>query len=97
MDDRWIEAEMPDGLVEILDEAALPGWDAPNSAAARAYGDRWLAKARSVALLVPSAVTRIDRNLAVNPAHPGFAGIVVGAEQPVWWDRRLFVRAGAAP
>jgi len=93
-DDRWVEAEIPDDLVEALDEAALPGWEAADSAAARAYGDRWLDEARSAALLVPSAVTGIDRNLVVNPSHPGAARIAVGAEQPVRWDQRLFLRFG---
>jgi RES domain-containing protein len=94
-DDRWVEAEVPDDLVEVLDETVLPGWDGADSAAARAYGDRWLDEARSAALLVPSVVTRIDRNLVVNPFHPGAARITVGAERPVRWDHRLFGRVGA--
>ena len=92
--DRYVELEVPDGSIEILDEAAVPGWREDGSAAARAVGDRWLSDGRSAALSVPSAVTVVDRNLLLNPAHPDFARIRVGAEQPVAWDRRLFARPG---
>jgi RES domain-containing protein len=95
-DDRWVAAEIPDELAEFLDEVTLPGWDAPGSTVARGYGDRWLDEARSVALVVPSAVTRIDRNVVVNPSHPELAAVVLGAEQPVPWDRRLFARPAAS-
>jgi RES domain-containing protein len=94
--DRWVMAEIPDRLVELLDEATLPGWDAPGSSVARSYGDRWLAEGRSVALVVPSAVTRIDRNVVINPSYPEFGAVVVGEERPVPWDRRLFARSAAS-
>ena len=45
-----------------------------------------------MALLVPSVVTKIDRNLVLNQDHPGFGQIDVGPEQAVAWDRRLFLR-----
>ena len=44
------------------------------------------------ALLVPSVVTRIDRNLVLNQDHPNFGEIDVGPEHAVVWDRRLFLR-----
>jgi RES domain-containing protein len=94
--DRWVAAEVPDKLAEFLDEAMLPGWNAPGSTVARDYGDRWLDRARSVALVVPSAVTRIDRNIVLNPSHPDFAAVVIGGERPVPWDRRLFARPAAS-
>ena len=26
----------------------------------------------------------------INSRHPGFDGLTVGPETPVWWDQRLF-------
>ena len=92
--DRFVRIDVPDALVESLDETALPGWEAPDSRTARVFGDRWLEEARSPALLVPSVVTRIDRNLVVNPAHPDAARVAVGDEQRVAWDPRLLARLG---
>jgi RES domain-containing protein len=90
--DRWISAEIPDDGVEALDPAALDGWDADPPVASRHFGDRWLAEGRSLALSVPSVVTRIDRNVVLNPAHPRFGEVAVSGERPVSWDRRLFAR-----
>jgi RES domain-containing protein len=90
--DRWVEADLPDTFAAHLDEADLPGWKAPESAPARTFGDRWLAEGRSVALIVPSAVTLIDRNVVINPVHRDYPQIIPGPERPVAWDGRLFQR-----
>ena len=64
---------MPDALIEVFDEAAHPGWEAPGYAVARTFGRRWWQERRSVALLVPSVVTKIDRNLVLNQDHADLA------------------------
>jgi len=56
----------------------------------RLLGDAWYARGRTAVLLVPSAVTRVERNALINPAHPDFARIRASAPKPVVWDRRLF-------
>src|SRR6185312_16289924 len=73
--DRYVEITVPADLVEELDPAALPGWDETASSAARAFGDRWYDENRSAALAVPSAVTKIDRNVVLNQRHPAFGRI----------------------
>ncbi|MGA3262531.1 MAG: RES domain-containing protein [Terracidiphilus sp.] len=85
--------EIPDRLaVECLPAPALPGWNAPNQAASRAFGDRWLAEARTAVLLVPSLVTQgHENNVLLNPAHPDFAFITHAPPEPVVWDERLFL------
>ena len=86
-------AEVPDedALVERHEQASLPdGWDAEDSGAARQFGDDWLASRRSLVLLVPSVVARLEFNAVVNPAHPDFSRVRVGAPEAVVWDRRLF-------
>ncbi len=84
--------EIPDDLpLEQLEASRLPGWNAPDQAVSRAFGDLWLAEARTVALLVPSFVTQgRERNVLLNPAHADFARLRPAAPEPVLWDNRLF-------
>lgn len=90
--DRYIEVTVPDELVETFDETRHPGWDRTGSEVARAFGSRWWRERRSLALMVPSAVTKIDRNLVINADHPAFGRVAAGPEETVAWDRRLFLR-----
>ena len=56
----------------------------------RRFGDAWLASRRSLILIVPSAVTKQDRNAVINPDHADFPAIDVTPERPVRWDSRPF-------
>jgi RES domain-containing protein len=78
--------------VETFHETEHDGWRSSGSEVARQFGSLWWREQRSVALLVPSAVTGIDRNLVLNADHPQFGRVAPSPEQPVVWDRRLFVR-----
>jgi RES domain-containing protein len=90
---HWIEINIPPGVTrECLEPNAFPGWDDENCVVSRAFGDAWLSEQRSAALLVPSVVTRRERNLLINPAHPDFPRIVATAPSPVEWDQCLFTR-----
>jgi RES domain-containing protein len=83
--------EIPEDLaVEELAAADLPGWDVPDQAVSRAFGDRWLAEVRTAVLVVPSLVTQgREDNILLNPAHPEFARITHTPPEPVVWDKRL--------
>ena len=86
-------AEVPDedALIERHEPASLPeGWDAEDSGVARQLGDDWLAARRSLVLVVPSVVARLEFNAVVNPAHRDFSRVRVSAPEAVVWDRRLF-------
>lgn len=86
-----VRIEVPDALVETLDPAAIPGWEAKGSPQARAFGDRWLEEARSAALVVPAVPCRpVGTNVLVNPEHPDAGRIVVSEPFDVPWDERLF-------
>ena len=88
---RFVEIRIPASTsYEVLDPDHLPGWDEPLSHAARAFGSLWLEERRSALLIVPSVVAPIDRNVLINPTHPDTQGFVVGVEQVVRWDSRLF-------
>ena len=95
---RFVIAEIPDGvMVERHVASTLPaGWDAESNSAARGFGDQWLEEARSVILLVPSVVARLEWNALVNPLHPDAARLTVSAAEKVVWDRRLFERLTGA-
>jgi RES domain-containing protein len=88
---HYIAIIIPRGLTyEVLNTAALPGWDAADESVSQAYGSAWVREARSVILIVPSVVARVDDNVLINPAHPEFRHITTSLHQPVYWDRRLF-------
>jgi RES domain-containing protein len=90
--DVCLEIDIPDRLIETFDPVAFPGWDRPRSSVARSFGIRWHAQLRSVALRVPSAVTKLDWNLVLNRDHPDFAAVSWAPPWPVRWDARLFLR-----
>lgn len=85
-------ADIPDSVArEVLSADALPGWDTQDSPAARAYGDRWLAEARTAVLVVPAATARpLQQHILLNPVHPAFTRITLRPPAPVTWDVRLF-------
>ncbi len=88
---HFIEIAIPEGTsYEVATADALPGWHEPGGEAARRFGRQWYAENRSAILFVPSVVARMERNIVINAGHPEFAGLTIGLETPVWWDRRLF-------
>ncbi len=89
---QYVRVNVPtDVLSETFSADSLPqGWDAADSAIARAFGDRWLADTRSTILLVPSVVARLDFIAVVNPAHPHAQRLAPSAPENVVWDSRLF-------
>lgn len=89
-----ITIRIPDDVaLETLSPTALPGWNAEDLLASRAFGDRWLEERRTAVLFVPSVVLQgRENNLLINPEHPAFARIQASAPEPVSWDPRLFSR-----
>jgi RES domain-containing protein len=90
--DRFVAIEIPDGMIEVFDERDHPGWDAAGSEVAASFGSAWWRERRTAVLSVPSVVTRIDRNLVINVQHPDLHRMVVGPEEALHWDPRLFRR-----
>ena len=88
---HFIEITIPNGVsYEVLSAAHLPRWDDPAAGVAKRFGETWQHAGRSLLLLVPSIVARMERNILINPDHPEFRQITCGLHQPVWWDHRLF-------
>lgn len=84
--------DIPDGVaVDVLDPALLlPRWYAtPAPRRLREIGDAWIRSASSVALVVPSAIVRIEENALLNPAHRDFRKLQLGRVESLPMDERL--------
>ncbi|MGB3538703.1 MAG: RES family NAD+ phosphorylase [Mesorhizobium sp.] len=88
---HFIRITVPSGVsYEAFSPAALPGWDTMPATVSKRFGEEWCRERRSLVLLVPSVVARLDRNVLINPAHPEFSRLETSLHEPVYWDRRLF-------
>ena len=83
--------EIPTTLVETLAESDLPAdWRAtPPSRSTQTFGDAWVRDARSPALHLPSVLLPHHHNVILNPTHPAFSEVAIGAPEPVPIDSRL--------
>ncbi len=94
---HWIEIAIPPGVsYEVFSTAHHPGWDAEDCLVAKAHGEAWQHSSRSLLLIVPSVVARMERNILINGLHPEIRQVEPSLHQPIWWDRRLF-QASAVP
>ena len=88
-----VEFFVPDEVdIEEVVPEDVPGWDLSDQTTSRVYGDLWLCTRRTCALVVPSAVSRRDRNVLISQDHPDFSRITVSEPEPVVWNGRLFTR-----
>jgi RES domain-containing protein len=89
---HFIEITIPNGIsYEVLEPADLPAWANPLATGAKRYGEVWQMRKRSVLLIVPSVVARMEHNFLINQDHPEIGRITHGLHRPVWWDARLFI------
>jgi RES domain-containing protein len=91
---RWrFTLEVPDdALTTVTVEQLPPGWDAlPAGPASKRFGDYWVQQCASLGLLVPSVVASEEKNLLLNPSHPGFRKIRVISKQRVMLDKRRYL------
>ena len=91
---HFVEVTIPEGVsYEVVTKDSLPDWSDPIGASARAFGSKWYRESRSAILFVPSVVARMERNVIVNARHADWTTkrINLGLEEPVYWDRRLFL------
>ena len=83
---------IPSGLVERLDETALPddfGHGGPIDPRTQAIGDDWLRGATKPVLRVPSAIIPEEPNYLLNPSHPDFPQIAITEPERFAFDPRL--------
>ena len=88
---HFITITIPNGIAyEMVDPAHLPGWDDAICSASKPFGAAWQQTRRSLLLIVPSIVARMEHNFLLNPEHAEFPQITHSLHRPVWWDSRLF-------
>ena len=88
---HYVRITLPRGIsYEIATADHVPGWATAEPGRSREFGSRWAHERRSLALLVPSMVARVERNVLINPAHEQFSDIETELAEPIWWDDRLF-------
>ena len=64
----------------------------PTSIENQQFGDGWVAAGTSLALRVPSAVTVVEFNYLINPAHADFGKAKVNGPLPLDIDPRAMSR-----
>jgi len=64
----------------------------PPTSASMQIGDEWVRSARSVALALPSLLSKSELNFLLNPKHPEFKKIKVGPPVEYRFDSRLLRR-----
>ena len=62
------DSDRGDVSVEEADVRKVRRWDASDQRASRIFGDQWYDEQRSTVLIVPSTVTRVERNVVINQA-----------------------------
>lgn len=86
-----IRLRLPDGAIRDLDDDDLPSrwYEEPAPRACQALGGLWARSMESLALRVPSAVIRSERNVLINPLHERIGEVRVQAKEPFFFDPRL--------
>lgn len=86
-----VPLDFDEDLLEVLPRTEWPpDWtQQPPPRSTQGIGDRWVQEGRSAVLEVPSVIIPGESNYLLNPAHPGFAGIVIGKPTPFAFDPRL--------
>jgi RES domain-containing protein len=87
-----IAAQLPEGEPALrlgLDQLP-PAWWTDDFEPLREIGDNWIREKSSLAIEVPSAALRTERNVLVNPLHPASVEIKAEEPQPFHFDARMF-------
>lgn len=79
---------------EIAIEQLSPRWREVGDAQCVQLGSQWIESMRSLALLVPSAVNPLEKNLLLNPGHHAIERCTIGEIVPLSYDPRLIALVG---
>jgi RES domain-containing protein len=87
-----IEGEIPKGVkIGKVELKSLPSdWHDTGSDSLHRFGDDWIRKAETAALLVPSAAIRGEWNVLLNPIHHEFRKIKLRKPDAFEFDSRIF-------
>lgn len=85
--------DIPDSIkaFQITDDELPANWnDFPYSRSTQKIGDEFIQGNRFSIMIIPSAVTKGDHNVLINPHHSDFTVISVVKIEPFPFDRRIF-------
>ncbi len=87
----YFSVNIPDDYILSLDNNNLPkDWNSNQlTSSSQTLGDRWLHDAVSLALMVPSRIIPIEKNVLVNPKHRNINDINIGKFMSFDFDPRL--------
>lgn len=91
-DMMFCAVDIPDEVViGAVPQSALPkDWHgSPAPPETQAIGNAFVRDGKTVGLWVPSAVSRIEQNMILNPNHADFSRLIIGEIQDVPMDKRL--------
>jgi len=79
------------GLVEVVDRESIPAdWrNLPAPYELQQIGDAWVDSMRTCILEVPSVIVPHESNYVLNPEHPDFETVEIGAPVDLEIDSRL--------
>lgn len=88
---KLFRLDIDDAHVERIPRDAMPSnWQIePSGLQTKQLGDTWVRAARSPVLAVPSVIIPDEWNYVLNPSHPGFSKIAIGAPTDFAFDPRL--------
>lgn len=92
-DYRMVTILIPEEMImlSIRDKSLPKGWNSfPYDPDTHTFGDEFILKNEYCLLKVPSAVTKGDFNILINPFHPDFKNIRIIHNDPFPLDRRIF-------
>jgi RES domain-containing protein len=87
------EVDLPDAVpIELAPEDRLPkNWrEEPPIDETKTFGTEWVRRGFSVVLRVPSVIVPSEGNYVINPAHPDFSRLTIGAPTPFTFDPRMW-------
>ncbi|MES2933318.1 MAG: RES family NAD+ phosphorylase [Pseudomonadota bacterium] len=89
---KLIEITLPADpeLVYLPDDFPADWADLPISASAQAFGRQWIDDAKTLVMLVPSAIIPEAKNAVVNTAHPQYRDVVLQIKRDFSFDGRMF-------
>jgi RES domain-containing protein len=82
----WLRIHVPDNapMEKFTGETAPPEFEAC------LFGNKWIERGKTLALIVPSAILSTERNVLINPRHASMSRIKVLEQQPFSFDKRFF-------
>lgn len=92
-DYMMITIHIPDNVsIKVVQESDLPSdWNSfPHFSLTQSIGDEFIRENKFCLLKIPSAVTKGDYNILINPAHGDFKKIKILSVEPFPFDHRIF-------